>query len=78
MPDACGDISAQLSTKFNETKSVNWQNLLKMLPNVKFLGRQALPSRGHGSGEDSTFTQLYVLQEEENEEFKAWRTEKKQ
>ena len=49
-----------------------------MLPNVKFLGRQALPSRGHGSGEDSTFTQLYVLQEEENEEFKAWITEKKQ
>ena len=47
-----------------------------MLPNVKFLGRQALPSRGHGSGEDSTFTQLYVLQEEENEGFKAWRTEK--
>ena len=23
IPDACGDISAQLSTKFNETKSVN-------------------------------------------------------
>ena len=33
--------------------------------------------RGHGSGEDSNFTQLYILQEEETEGLKAWRTEKK-
>ena len=32
--------------------------------------------RGHGSGEDSNFTQLYVLREEDNEGLKAWRTEK--
>ena len=33
--------------------------------------------RGHGSGEDSNFTQLYILWEEDNEGLKAWRTEKK-
>ena len=29
--------------------------------------------RGHGSGKDSNFTQLYILQEEDNKRFKAWR-----
>ena len=55
-PDAYGDISAQLSATFNEARSVNQQNLLKILSNVKFLMRQALPLRGHESGEDSNFT----------------------
>ena len=77
IPDACGDISAQLSATFNEARSVNQQNLLKILLNVKFLARQALPLRGHGSGKNSNFTQLYLLLEEENEGLKAWRTGKK-
>ena len=75
--NACGDISAQLSTTFNEARSVNRQNLLKILTNVKFLARQVLPLRGHGSGEDSNFNQLYILPEEDTEGLKAWRTEKK-
>ena len=75
--NACGDISAQLSTTFNEARSVNRQNLLKILTNVKFLARQVLPLRGHGSEEDSNFNQLYILPEEDNEGLKAWRTEKK-
>ena len=75
--DACGDISAQLSVTFNEARSANRQNLLKILSNVKFLARQALPLRDHGSGEDSNFIQLYIFREEDNERLKAWRTEKK-
>ena len=75
--DACGDIFAQLSVTFNEARSVNRRNLLKILSNVKFLARQALPLRGHGSGEDSKFTQIYILREEYNQRLKAWRTEKK-
>ena len=58
---ACGDICAPLSTTFNEARSVNRQNLLKILLNVKFLARQALSLRGHGSGEDFNFTQFYIL-----------------
>ena len=61
IPGACGDISAQLSITFNEARSVNQQNLLKIFSNVKLLARQALPLRGHGSEEDSNFTQLYIL-----------------
>ena len=75
--NAWGDISAQLSTMFNEVRSVNQQNLLKILSNVKFLARQVLPLRCHGSGEDSNFNQLYILQEEDNEGLKAWITDKK-
>ena len=76
-PDACGDISAQLSTTSCEGRSINRMNLLKILSNVKFLARQALPLRGHGSAEDSNFTQLYILWEEDNETLKAWGTRKK-
>ena len=61
IPGACGDISAQLSTTLNETRLINRQNLLKILSNVAFLARQAFLLRGHGSGEDSNFTQLYII-----------------
>ena len=35
IPDASGDISAQLSTTFNEARSVNRQNLLKVISNAR-------------------------------------------
>ena len=66
-----------MSTAINNERSANRQNLLKILSNVRFLARQALPLRGHGSGEDFNFTQLYILREEDNEGLKTWRTEKK-
>ena len=43
----------------------------------KILARQALRMRGHGSGEDSNFTQLYILWEKDNKRLKAWSTERK-
>ena len=77
IPEACGDIVDQMSTAINNERSANLQKLLKILSNVRFLARQALLLRGHGSGEDSNFTQLYILREEDNEGLKTWRTEKK-
>ena len=77
IPEACGDISSQVSTAYNNEKSTNRQNLLKILSSARFLARQALPLRGHGSGKDSNFTQLYILREEDNDGLKTWRTEKK-
>ena len=59
--NAGGDVSAQLSTTFNERRSVNRQNLLKILFNVKFLAGQALLLRGPGSGKDSNFTLNFVF-----------------
>ena len=43
----------------------------------KVLARQDLPLRGHESGEDSNFAQLYILREEDNKGLKTWRPEKK-
>ena len=63
IPDACGDISAQISATFNEARSVNRQNLLKILSNKKFLPRQAVLLRGDESEEDSNFFQLYICWE---------------
>ena len=77
-PEACGDISSQVSIAYNNEKSTNRENLLKILSNVRFLARQALPLRGHGTGKDSNFTQLYILREEDNDGLKTWRTGKKQ
>ena len=77
IPDACGDTFAQLSTTLNKARSVNRQNLLKILSNVKFLPKQAFPLKGHESEEDSNFFQLYILWEKDNEGLKAWRKEKK-
>ena len=77
IPDACGDVSVQLSITFNEASSVNQQNLLKILLNVKLLARQALPLKGHGSVQDSNFTQIYILREEDKEGLKTCRTETK-
>ena len=41
MADASGDISAQLSTTFNEARLVNRRNLLKILSNVKFFSERS-------------------------------------
>ena len=76
IPDACGDISVQLSITLNEANSVNQQNLLKILLNVELLN-VALPLKGHGSVQDSNFTQIYILREEDKERLKTWRTETK-
>ena len=75
--DACGNISTQLSTTFNEARSVNRQNLLKIFLNAKFLAIQALPLRGHGSGEDSNFTQLYSCGKKTTKELGHGRQKKK-
>ena len=50
IPEACGDIADQMSTAINNERSANRQNLLKILSNVRFLARQALPLRGMEAG----------------------------
>ena len=74
IPKSCGNVADQLSEVFTEERSVNRQNLLKILSNIRFLARQALPLRGRDSGEDSNFTQLYILRESDDEGLRTWRT----
>ena len=72
IPKQCEDIGEQISQTHAEEKSVSRQALLKILSNIRFLARQALPLRGDGGGTDSNFTQLYILQEEGNAILKQW------
>ena len=51
--------------------------MLKILSNIHYLARQALPLRGDGDGTDSNFTQLYILREEDNPILQQWRNENK-
>ena len=51
--------------------------MLKILSNVRFLARQALPLRGDGKGTDSNFNQLYLLRENDHPILRKWRTAKK-
>ena len=73
--DESGDIGDQLFSALQAEKSENRHALLKILSNVRFLARQALPLRGSGDGTNSNFTQLYLLREEDNPILKKWRTE---
>lgn len=46
--------------------SNNWNTILKILSNFPFLARQSLPLRGDDDGSNFNFTELYLLQEEDN------------
>jgi hypothetical protein len=77
IPSQCQDVGEQLCATLSEEKSTNRQVLTKILGNVRFLVRQALPLRGDGDGKNSNFTQLYKLREEDNPILEKWRTERK-
>ena len=55
--------------------------LLKILQNIRYLGRQSLPLRGNWSEEekcetDSNFRQLLLLRSEDDERMTAWLKQK--
>ena len=50
---------------------------LNILSNFRFLAMQSLPLRGDGDRSDSNFTQLYLIQEEDNPILKKRRTKNK-
>ena len=77
IPNQCPDVGEMLNETLSDEKSSNRQALLKILSNVRFLARQALPLRGRGDGKNSNFTQLYLLREEDSPILKKWRTENK-
>lgn len=60
IPATTVDVGELLNDTHAEGKSVARQSLLKILSNIRFLARQALPLRGDGTGEpNSNFNQLF-------------------
>ena len=59
IPSTKGDVGELVNKKYAGEKD---QFLLKVLPNIRFLARQALPIRGNGKGEPNlNFDELYHL-----------------
>ena len=77
IPKTTGDIGELLNEKHAEEKAIARQSLLKILSNIRFLARQAIPMRGDGKGEpNSNSNQLYFLRGEDNPFLLEWITRK--
>ena len=71
LPRTVRDIGETLSSAHAQNKAENRRVLLKILQNMKFLGRQGIALRGHDDSE-SNFMQLFKLRELDNPELSAW------
>lgn len=71
LPNSVRDIGETLSTAHARNKAENRKVLMKILQNIKFLGRQAIALRGHEDSE-SNFFQLLKLRECDNPEISQW------
>ena len=60
LPKTTQDIGETLSAAHATQKSANRHILLKILQNIRFLGRQDIALRGHNES-DSNFIQLLKL-----------------
>lgn len=76
LPKTTQDVGETLSSIHKQEKQQRRQVLLKILSNVRFLARQALPLRGDGNETDSNFTQLLNLRGEDDPNIKEWMTKK--
>jgi len=73
IPATTEDVGELLNEKHAEEKAVARQSLLKILSNIRFLARQALPMRGDGKGEpNSNSNQLYRLRGEDSPFLLEW------
>ena len=71
LPKTTPDVGELMSRSHAEDKAANRQCFLKLLSNMRFLARQALPMRGHEE-DNSNFIQLYKLRGEDDENVLAW------
>ena len=76
LPRTTQDVGETLSSIHKQDKQQQQQVLLKILSNVRFLARQALPLRGDGNETDSNFMQLLTLCGEDDHRIKEWMTKK--
>ena len=72
LPATTRDIGESLSAQHAQDKLERRQCFLKLLSNVKFLARQALPLRGAGDESDSNYMQLLKLRGEDDPRVFDW------
>ena len=61
-----------LNAKEQETRNLNRRCFLIILEAIQYLTRQGIPFRGHGSDEDSNFSQLLKMQSKNFPEIENW------
>ena len=76
LPSTTKDIAEQLNNAVANQKQERRELLLKPLSNVRYLGRQAIPLRGHDNDENSNFMQLFKLRSEEDPRIVEWLNKK--
>ena len=72
IPSTHRDIGECLSAQHAREKLERRQCFLKLLSNVRFLARQALPLRGDGDESDSNYIQLLKLRGEDDPRIFQW------
>ena len=60
------------SDKTTTDQEKNRKCLLKIIPDIRYLGRQGIPLRGAEDGTNSNFNQLNLVRTEDNEDFEIW------
>ncbi|XP_065191909.1 zinc finger MYM-type protein 1-like [Sycon ciliatum] len=71
LPQTVPDVGEALRQAHAKEKALNRRMFVRILENMKFLGRQGLPLRGHDDAE-SNFMQLLQLQKLHTPELRAW------
>ena len=71
------NVSALLSSEYDNQRKANRQNLLKIISNIRYLARQSLPFRGNWKDEthsefNSNFHQLLLLRAEDDPSILVW------
>ena len=72
LPATTPNIATCLSNEHQREQLEHRRCFLKILSNIKFLARQGLPLRGHGSEVDSNFIQLLKLRAEDDPRIDRW------
>ena len=72
LPTQVKDIGELLDESTKNEKALNRAMFKRILQNLCFLSRQGLAFRGHGSGENSNFTQLLQLRAYDCPELLTW------
>ena len=72
LPSTVRDVGEMLSSEHKQEKLKRQQMLLKIISNIRFLARQALPLRGDGNECDSNFMQLLLLSSGDDKQIKEW------
>ena len=70
------DVGEHISSAHEEDKANNRKSIMKIVSNIRFLGRRGIPLRGDGDGNNYNFTHIVHLRTEDNPTMSTWLVKK--